>query len=565
LAKKYLNKSSSISSHPENKWRSAYEKGRIYEHEGKTDSAFLSYLKAIEIIEAIRGKLSIEEFRSSYTEDKQFVYNKLIMLLLGSNNRDDFPGIKNSPETEAFYFSERAKARAFLDMLGNTEVMYKLPADSNLLREEYRLRVHIQNLSKEIQKSDIGYYDRESMERELNTIRKDYNDILQRIKLQNKDYSYMLSVQPENPNTLRKQLNKDDVIIQYWFGEDKLAVWIITDKTLHAKLIDTNIENLKNQLKESRKAINPYGTDQSYMLLNELYGILLKPFEKQIAKKKSLIIIPHHTLHFLPFHALINDKNEFLSEKFYISYAPSASVLSYCKSNSKGSGNKFLGMALGDLSLGGYSGLPGTKHELEQITFLFDKPTTTFKERSTESFIKEQAGDYDILHFATHGILNERMPMYSYLLFSPDDKNDGMLTVDEIFSLNLNSKLVTLSACETGLGKLNRGDELIGLSRAFVYAGSPAVIVSLWPVDDVSTAYIMTKMYQYYSSGYALDESLAFAQRSLYEKNFRLSSVRGVVNVQWNKEIINKINSGSQEMKSNPFFWAPFIIIGLPD
>ena len=92
--------------------------------------------------------------------------------------------------------------------------------------------------------------------------------------------------------------------------------------------------------------------------------------------------------------------------------------------------------------------------------------------------------------------------MYSYLLMSPDKENDGQLSVAEIFNLNLKSKFVTLSACETGFGKLSNGDELVGLSRAFIYAGTPVIIVSLWPVDDASTALLMTRLHQYYTAGF---------------------------------------------------------------
>jgi CHAT domain-containing protein len=122
--------------------------------------------------------------------------------------------------------------------------------------------------------------------------------------------------------------------------------------------------------------------------------------------------------------------------------------------------------------------------------------------------------DYNFIHFATHGIYNYKQPLYSFLLFPPTEDDDGRLNVFEVFEMNIDSKLVTLSACETGLGNLDQGDELIGLSRAFLYAGSSAVIVSLWSVADYPTSILMTNFYKYIKDHH-LREALTLAQRDV--------------------------------------------------
>jgi CHAT domain-containing protein len=219
-------------------------------------------------------------------------------------------------------------------------------------------------------------------------------------------------------------------------------------------------------------------------------------------------------------------------------------------------------MALGDVPIEKFAGLPGTKIELNQIIQLYPGATAKYEKETSETYFKEQAKNFNILHIATHGFLNNKYPMNSYLLMLPDDKNDGQLSVDEIFEQNLKSKLVVLSACETGLGRLSNGDELIGLSRAFIYAGTPAIVVSLWPVDDASTALLMTRFHQYYTAGFKPQEAISLAQRDLIKNNFNSSVKRGANNVVWDEALEFEINKGNKSKNKNPFFWAPFILIG---
>ncbi len=128
----------------------------------------------------------------------------------------------------------------------------------------------------------------------------------------------------------------------------------------------------------------------------------------------------------------------------------------------------------------------------------------------------------------------------------------------------MNSQFVTLSACETGLGDLSNGDELIGLSRAFIYAGTSAVIVSLWKVDDISTSLLMTKMHQLLDAGMPLSTALSQAQRDLIKSNFNPRASRGMRSIEWHSSLHGIVNSKETKFAS-PYFWAPFIIIGNPN
>jgi CHAT domain-containing protein len=162
-----------------------------------------------------------------------------------------------------------------------------------------------------------------------------------------------------------------------------------------------------------------------------------------------------------------------------------------CENRKGSAGSRFMGMALSDLSIEGKAGLPGTDEELRKILPLFPDNLSAFGKQGTETFVKKNAGNFNFIHFATHGSYNYDQPLYSYLLFPASDEDDGRLNVYEVFGLNLKASLVTLSACETGLGNLSRGDEIVGLSRAFLFAGSSSVIVSLWAVADYPTSILM--------------------------------------------------------------------------
>ncbi|MBI2544136.1 MAG: CHAT domain-containing protein, partial [Candidatus Rokubacteria bacterium] len=143
------------------------------------------------------------------------------------------------------------------------------------------------------------------------------------------------------------------------------------------------------------------------------------------------------------------------------------------------------------------------------------RATVLVRQAATEARAKTLAGDMGLLHFATHGELNQQEPLSSALLLAPEGMEDGRLEVRELFALDLHARLVVLSACETGLGKLSRGDELVGLQRAFLYAGTPAVVTTLWKVDDRSSFLLMRAFYNELTQGRGPADALRQAQRQV--------------------------------------------------
>jgi CHAT domain-containing protein len=182
-----------------------------------------------------------------------------------------------------------------------------------------------------------------------------------------------------------------------------------------------------------------------------------------------------------------------------------------------------------------YVPLGFAEKEGEAISQLFSTREVYTKDKATETMAKSKSSSFSVIHFASHGLFNEKQPLYSGLLLTRDKENDGFLQVHEIFSLDLkNANLVTLSACDTALAKIQGGDDLVGLSRGFIYAGTPSLLATLWEVDDQSTALLMETFYKNWLKGMGKPEALRQAQLALKE----------------------------MPQYSHPYYWAGFVMIG---
>jgi CHAT domain-containing protein len=293
--------------------------------------------------------------------------------------------------------------------------------------------------------------------------------------------------------------------------------------------------------------------------LSELYEMLIQPVEKEISGKKHLVIVPHGMLHYLPFQALLSKERRYLIESFSISYLPSATVLKYARGRNKG--NRVDIFAVGN-PVTDLPPLPAAEQEAQEVSALFEKRLLLIGKQATKPSMKDQSPKYDLLHLSTHGEMIESNPLKSNLRFALSEKDDGKLTVNEIFDMEIKANLVTLSACETALvkgegGDFPQGDDLVGLSRAFIHAGAPSVIASLWMVSDESTVELMRVFYQNLKS-MSKSEALRKAQLDLMKSSIRLSVERssrgGAQTTSYPKDMVIEC--------FHPYFWAPFILLG---
>jgi CHAT domain-containing protein len=503
----------------ETAWRLWFALGQLHEARMETDSAIRAYRTSIDIIEGIRGNFTIEEFKSSYLEDKMEVYSSLIRLLMESGDGGG-----------SLQVSERARSRTFLDMLGNHRILVGDEEGSELASLEQDLRQEIQSLSRLLQKEDMGMTrgsQRQALIQEIVEAQEQYEAVVTRIKLYDPDYASMVNMETVKIIDLQSQMEPGMAFLVYWVGKDKLYAWLIFRDRLISKTIALNEDRITNVVTTCRRGVSNDRNDP-YL---EGYRHLIKPIERELQDCSTLVIIPHLALHFLPFQSLMPDSLSHMIDRYDLLYTPSLSAYALSSGKEVDPRKQFLALALGELELGGLPPLPGTTKEVSSISTLFRDPEVSYGTSSTEAYFKSSADPFELIHLATHGVMVREQPMYSYLVLAPSDEEDGMLTVREIFGLNLNARLVVLSACETGLGSLSSGDEIIGLSRAFLYAGAKDVIVSLWSVADDPTAYLMTRFYSYLEEHNAV-QALRLAQLD------------------------------TRKQYSLPVYWAPFQLIG---
>lgn len=513
-----------------------YLMGLIYEKTGDDEHALEYLIKAADDLESLRSRLTVEEHKMSFMMNRMMIYESLIRLLL-----------KQSRIQDAWSYAERAKARAFLDMMGNRRVHPKTGASSELAAKAEELDDAIME-QRALLENEESRKKRPEIYARLTELQKAYEENLERLKISNPEYASMRSVNVASLEETQGTLDKDSLILEYFIGSEKSTLFIIGQNNLDAVELNATSEAIRERVISLRNKISSKSLDAEH--LEALSRILLP--EKAldaINGKRRLIIIPHSSLHYLPFSLLKDSKGRQLVKNFDILISPSASVWRLCMARKKARDEKFLGLALGDTAVSfregtkgavrgtialspqltreGLPPLPGTKKEVEEIGALFSRKQILIGADMRSDRVGKEIRGKDIVHFATHGLLDPRHPIFSGLVLS-----DRILTTAEIFDLDIDAGLVVLSACNTAGGELSGGDDIVGISRAFMYAGAPMVIASLWSVSDESTAALMQSFYRELKSGGDVAEALRRAE---------LDTMR---------------------QYPDPYNWAPFILIG---
>ncbi|WP_338069318.1 CHAT domain-containing tetratricopeptide repeat protein [Paraburkholderia phosphatilytica] len=333
-------------------------------------------------------------------------------------------------------------------------------------------------------------------------------------------------------DVVRRMLKPNEAIVEYHSLAKTLVVWVIRSDGLTGHTLpiaradmDAAVTDFRNAIVRRRPTAITYG--------DKLDALLIAPLG--LRKDERLIIVPHGALHYLPFQAL-HDSNGFLIQRHPIALEPSASIaVQLSQRQQRVSGNL---VAFGNPQIAPPFALPGAEAEVRGIAPLFAKNEIFLHSDATRVSFRDNAPGGRVLHVATHAEADTVDPLHSSILLAPAtqpaDGPDLMLAKD-IYNLKLqNVALVTLSACETGLGRIARGDEILGFTRAFFYAGATSLIVSMWPVADESSALTMRTFYTQLTEGQEAIDAMRTAQLAvLRDPRF-----------------------------SHPFFWAPFDLMG---
>ena len=358
--------------------------------------------------------------------------------------------------------------------------------------------------------------------------------------IRNADYAQEASIWHVRTEPIQDYLAPETMLVEYFVARGRMLACLVTRQSIRVVQLPGQLNDVRAQLPRAWLNLKtvprspadriPHLADKLKTVLCSLQEILIAPIEHQLADHAQLIIVPHGPLHYVPFHAL-HDGSGYLLERHLISYLPVASLLRYCQGVQ--SPTKDL-VAIGH-SKGGL--LPYTVQEARSIAAIMGG-SSLLEEQATLDRVRERAAACRSIHIATHGEFRSDNPLFSGL-----DLEDGSLTTLETFNWRLQASLVTLSACQTGWSVVGGGDELLGLMRAFLYAGAATLVLSLWAVHDRSTATLMELFYRNLVDGRSKGEALRGAQLSL---------LRG--------ELGNG-SDGAQRL-AHPYFWAPFYLVG---
>ena len=450
--------------------------GDILRRSGQPAEAVPYYQRAIQQIESTRSLLESEEYRQSFFEGELRPYASMMRALLSAGKQE-----------EAFNYSERARSRGFLDVLGSKVQLSR--AKSGLFEEERGLNEHIAGLKARLASEEEGA-PRESLRSELAQAEQAYSIFLSKVRKEDKEHASLMTVEPLGLKQVQELLDPGTSLLEYFVTDKEVFAWIVEREKLLFQRIELPKEKLSGLVKTLRDSVFTLGEREKF---NEASAVLHKQLIEPLLPHitgKELIIVPHDVLHYLPFHALVGSDGHYLIENYPVYYLSSASLLQFVKEKRKAGGEKVL--AFGNPDLGDpEKNLEYAELEAEEVKNVYPQSTVYVKKDASEEKSKALSPAHDILHFATHSELNENDPLSSAVLLAKEGKEDGRLEVREIFGMDLKANLVVLSGCDTGLGKLSTGDELVGLTRAFIYAGTPSVVASLWSVDDSSTAHLM--------------------------------------------------------------------------
>jgi CHAT domain-containing protein len=490
--------------------------GQVFEVQGKLQKAIDSYNQALTRLEDLRTSARLEEFRINEANQSENLYGHVAELQVRAHNME-----------EAFNLSERARARAFLDLLGNSRAdSRQVPADI-VSREESLRKENIlleRQLGQEFSKPlpEVDQQRMRALQTRLSDLRVRYQQSLDALKAANPSYASFLSVSPLTLKQAQQQLGPEVTSLSYFTLPDMTLAFVVTRDGFHAFKLRVTEKELGLAVSALLDfASNAETTEAS----KHLYKMLIAPLKSEL-KSRTLLISPYGVLHNLPFAALSPDGEEYFADTYSITLLPSISAWPYLYARAKNDASSALVMAGDDVE--GFPYLSGGHKEADMIAALFGaKPL--FAEAATVSTLREHGGEYSILHLMAHLDHDTQNPRSSRIVLAQD------LNIEDVLDLNLRkTSLVVLSGCQSGKGAQTRGDDMIALSRAFMYAGAPSVMASLWSVDDQATEQLMVAFYSHLHDGLSKADALQAAQKDV------------------------------RRSYPNPYYWASFELLGDP-
>jgi CHAT domain-containing protein len=547
-------------------WQARTATGEAYRALGQAAKAQQAFDEATGTIEVMWADVAGgEQERQRFFETKVTPYQRMVELLVDQNRN-----------AEALSFAERAKGRTLLAVLDSGRIQITKAMTDAERDQERKLEDILISLNAQIQEErQLARPDQarlETLQKRLAEARVTYNQFHIRLYAAHPELRTQRGqALPLTVDEMVRILPQSGALLEFLVGEKKTYLFVVTRTspgTSEVKVYPLEIkqEELAQKADEFRRKLALRDLNVR-AAARELYDLLLKPAERQLAGKDALVIVPDGPLWNLPFQAL-REGNRYLLQKYAIAYSPSFTVLRemmrlHDKNRQGGAASQsptLLAMAdpvLDNESMAHVAiayrdeklePLPEARHEVQALKQLYSATRSEVYtgQDAREDRFKIEAGRFRILHLATHGTLDNASPLYSNVVLSPGDsgKEDGLLEAREIMQMDLKADLAVLSACETARGHISAGEGVIGLSWAFFVAGTSTTVVSQWKVASVSTADLMVAFHRHLMTA-PKNGSMAFSSaRALQQAELELLRT---------------------PKYAHPFYWAGFIIVGDPD
>jgi len=485
--------------------------------EGKASDAITYFTKAADALDASAADVKVEELLSGYLGSNRRWYYELLIEML----------VKQGRYGEAFAQAERARARAFLQLVGNHRLSAERGADPTLVAEAEMLRTQIARW--EQLKKNARQEEAEKLESEVQHAQRRYQTLLVRVKVSNPEYASVTTVEPVQLDAVRDSLPAGAVMISYFVSTHFVHAWVIDRVGMHYVSLPLDEAKLQRLVcwashfapREQPRGAQPSNAAESCTALataEEAFDGLIAPLLDHLQTATMLVIVPHGVLHYVPFAALRNrDTGRYLVQDYTLIHVPSASSLRFLHAKESPVERRALVLGNPDTPLP-LLPLPGAVVEANAVAQMLGT-TAHLGPDARESMLYSLGGKIDFVHIAAHALYDGDNPLFSRVALAPGDGQDGSLTVHEILSsLDLTGvNLVVLSACRSAVGARSGGDEVVGLTRALLYAGTPNVISTLWNINDTASAGLMSEFYRRLVAGASVAESLRQAQLSLID------------------------------------------------
>jgi CHAT domain-containing protein len=501
---------------------------QIQQASGDLPNAYGSCQKARGFLETLRSSLRGEELKIAFMKNRLEVYESLVDLCLIAEG-------PNAAE-ESFGYIELAKSRSLAELLkrsgpsirpahaGQSELVRRIREMREELNWYYR-RIEIEQLRAEEPSSERI----EKLQKEALAHENELLHVLREMPQSEEDANHGPAI--SSLENVRACLPPQAALVEYFSVKDQFVAAVLTHEAL--KIVPlTPVSRAVNLLRLLHFQISKFKLGAEYtqtfrksMLdvtqghLRQLYEEVLAPVRAHL-RARHLIIVPHGVLHYLPFHALLDDGG-YLIDSFTISYAPSASVFAHCQEKSMPATGRPLIMGVPDAQA------PLILKEVRAVADILPESELIVGSAANEQTLRDKGLQTRLIHIATHGRFRQDNPMFSGIRLG-----DAYLSLYDLYQLKLNADLVTLSGCATGMNVVTPGDELLGLVRGLLFAGAHSVLLSLWDVHDQSTA-----------------DFMAFFYRRLQGTNDKASALQGAM-------------IELRERYPHPYHWAPFTLTG---